>query len=478
MVDSAHLPELPLMVAGVPEPVVAVLRRTGLPTKELPKIPLAADGTGRFLLFDSRVPSSVTRMRTARKQGLEPIDLAEIDTSLPGGLWDFEDDPGSASHSLKNGPKAFLEQLKLRLESLGGVWLRIADYPYPFRSALAVGIVHGESPVPQPYACGITLTHFLGSRLREEDLRGLWFADPHELGWAVDGDDIEATSRKTQSRWRTRMDRFREAGREIEGYRCEPRSAGLPSLAEQVRLGLRYRVECERAVSSGRPAWDFDKGEQVRLSLEDASRLMDGSPGDALGTVLRLDHESRRAGRLDADHVLNSSVIALPSALRPVLLSRIASSRSFEEWFRTRVESGAPMFLEVAAELADFPGLQKLAILADGSPFLWKCTFSQFARWQMARRRTCAVVRRTGEGYEVQLPRDVTAGGFAAVGFTAELWRGGHVARLPLASEGLSIPDEGVLYQPAEGACPGGTSVPATPREVRPTGLRKTGSNG
>ncbi len=124
---------------------------------------------------------------------------------------------------------------------------------------------------------------------------------------------------------------------------------------------------------------------------------MDGISGDAPGTVLRLDHESRRAGRLDADHVLNSSVIALPSALRPVLLSRITSSRAFEEWFRSRAESGTPMFLEVAAELADFPGLQKLAILADGSPFLWKCTFSQFARWQLVRRRTCAVVRRTGK---------------------------------------------------------------------------------
>ncbi len=80
-----------------------------------------------------------------------------------------------------------------------------------------------------------------------------------------------------------------------------------------------------------------------------------------------------------------------------------------------------------------------------------------------------------GEGYEVQLPRDVAAGAFAAGGFTAELWRGGHVARLPLLSEGLSIPHEGILYQPAEGACPGGTSVPTPPREVLPAVLRKNG---
>lgn len=474
MPDWSHLAELPLMVSGIPESVVAVLRRAGLPVRDLPKVALAAEGCGRFLLFDARVPASVTRMRSARKQGLEPIDLAEIDRSLPGGLWDFDDDPASAANSLRTGPKAFLEQLKLRLESLGGVWLRIAEYPYPYRSALAVGIVHGDAPVPQPYFSGLALTHFLGSRLREEELRGLWFADPHELGWAVDGDDVEPTPRKTQSRWRTRMDRYRDAGRAVHGYRCEPRVAGLPSLTEQVRLGLRYRVECARPASASPvPMWDYNKGEQIRLTLEDATLVSEGVSQTSPGTVLRLDREGRTPGRLQPDHVLNSSVIALPSAPRLSLLSRITSSRSFEAWFRQRVEQGGPMFLEVAAELADFPGLQRLATLADDSPFLWKCTFSQFARWQLARRLTCATVRRTGRGYEVHLPQGATEPGFAV-----ELWRGGHVARLPLTSADLSIADEGVLYQSAEGACPGGTIAPVPANDPRPATLRRTGSTG
>jgi hypothetical protein len=474
MPDPSHLAELPLMVAGIPEPVVAVLRRAGLPVRELPKVTLAAEGCGRFLLFDARVPASVTRMRTARKQGLEAIDLAEIDRSLPGGLWDFDDDPASAANSLRHGPKAFLEQLKLRLESLGGVWLRIAEYPYPYRSALAVGIVHGDAPVPQPYFCGIPLTHFLGSRLREEELRGLWFADPHELGWAVDGDDVEATPRKTQSRWRTRMDRYRDAGRAVQGYRCEPRVAGLPSLTEQVRMGLRYRVECRRpSAPSPGSMWEYNKGEQIRLTLEDAALLSDGSSEPAPGTLLRLEQEGRKRGRLEPDHVLNSSVIALPSALRPLLLSRISTSQSFEAWFRQRVEQGVPMFLEVAAELADFPGLQRLAALADSSLFLWKCTFSQFARWQLARQLACATVRRTAEGYELHLPQGATEAGFAV-----ELWRGEHVARLPLTGADLSIADEGILYQPADGACPGGTITPASSNDPRPATLRRTGSTG
>ncbi len=260
MVDFAQLPELPLMVAGVPEPIVAVLRRTGLPTKELPKIPLAAEGTGRFLLFDSRVPSSVTRMRTARKQGLEPIDLSEIDRSLPAAYGILRTIPGRHPTRSRTARRRFWNSSNCVWKvwegcGCGSPTTRTRSDPR-WRS----GSCMASLPCHKPYACGITLTHFLGSRLREEDLRGLWFADPHELGWAVDGDDIEATSRKTQSRWRTRMDRFREAGREIEGYRCEPRSAACPVSRNRCGSVLRYRVECERAVSSGRPAWDFDKG--------------------------------------------------------------------------------------------------------------------------------------------------------------------------------------------------------------------------
>src|SRR5258708_2809982 len=75
---TVQLPELPLMLAGVPRAVEALLHEAGVPAEALPKVPLLAAGVGRFVLYDSKNTRSAARARRAASCGLKPIDLHEF----------------------------------------------------------------------------------------------------------------------------------------------------------------------------------------------------------------------------------------------------------------------------------------------------------------------------------------------------------------------------------------------------------------
>src|SRR5579872_5510275 len=78
MTEQAQLPDLPLMLAGLPRAVGNLLLEAGIPSEELPQVPLLAAGTGRFVLFDSQNARSAARARRAAVAGLKPIDVREI----------------------------------------------------------------------------------------------------------------------------------------------------------------------------------------------------------------------------------------------------------------------------------------------------------------------------------------------------------------------------------------------------------------
>src|SRR6266436_4323044 len=78
MAEPLQLPELPLMLAGIPRPVESLLHEAGIPAEPLPQIPLLAAGTSRFVLFDGRSPRGAARARRAAAQGLRPIDIQEF----------------------------------------------------------------------------------------------------------------------------------------------------------------------------------------------------------------------------------------------------------------------------------------------------------------------------------------------------------------------------------------------------------------
>src|SRR5258708_2385299 len=122
MIEHAQLPELPLMLALVPRPVVRLLREAGIPAEPLPKVPLLANGTGRFVLFDVHNPRSAAVARRAATQGLKAINLRDLAPSAGEYarlLVEFES--GSRPQIESATARAFLEQLKMAVETLGGV---------------------------------------------------------------------------------------------------------------------------------------------------------------------------------------------------------------------------------------------------------------------------------------------------------------------------------------------------------------------
>ncbi|GAB4154439.1 MAG: hypothetical protein Tsb009_31090 [Planctomycetaceae bacterium] len=143
--SSQYAPLLPLSVTGIPSRVTEWLRAAGVPFVEFSSGAVSEGrevqaGTVPPLLFDSRTPSSRSNAEQAVRRGMTILDVAELsrrdgsDASHDSQIVLFDDasplSPGDARRRL------FLERLKNQIEQISGVWIRLADYPYPFQSVL------------------------------------------------------------------------------------------------------------------------------------------------------------------------------------------------------------------------------------------------------------------------------------------------------------------------------------------------------
>lgn len=139
--------ELPLHLVGISDQVTNWLREAGFPV-----IPLGQDSPWktafrrknsapkhadealkRCLLFDSRDVWSRAVVKTHQKNSLAKLDISRL-------LGPLESDSKPESKSIRS---AFLEKLKGGIESLGGVWVRLADLPFPYQS---IGCLNGNLP--------------------------------------------------------------------------------------------------------------------------------------------------------------------------------------------------------------------------------------------------------------------------------------------------------------------------------------------
>lgn len=145
MVDRRPFVLFPIQLTGTPVRVAQWLRAAGVPTAEFSSgtvaegradVP-AAQGP---LLFDSRTAASRADAQRAAVRGWKTIDVARL-------LAARETDPADDSHVVlfddapptptpRSQRRDFLEGLKQEIEAICGVWARIADYPFPYRSAV------------------------------------------------------------------------------------------------------------------------------------------------------------------------------------------------------------------------------------------------------------------------------------------------------------------------------------------------------
>jgi hypothetical protein len=443
MVRASELPLLPLMMAGLPPAISRILRQVGLPCADLSRLALSAEGTGRFVLFDSRSSESLQRVRAVRSQGLKPIDFAEIDRAVAGGLGLLSGKESGVvrAYDEQDLIAIFLRELKLRLEAAGGLWLRLADFPFPFRAGLAVAI---DQPEPSRWLpAAIPTTCFVAPKLRDDDLKGLLLAPSVELAWKVGPGDFELTPRKTITHWRTRLDRFARSGWPVSGLRLSEPLPGLPRAAELLRMGFAYTS----TVATHGPGAGLSVGlvgtELPNFPLE---RIESTQSRSTPASWITLGSEAGRAENLDASHVLSPLT---PVSTRPQ--SPVAQNLFPEVRLLADLRAGQLSLVELSGTEADEGSLVRLRQIAQQIPLVWTCTLSQLARWLKRRSQARLLVWRRDGGYEVQLEGPVGGEGHLGI----ELWRGAHQAHLPLVTTVLPISDDGLLFQTPESS-PGG----------------------
>jgi hypothetical protein len=131
---------LPLLISGLPILAVEWLRIAGLPVTPF-QTPAALSrsgqtAAGQIVLFDARSASGRLDARTARESGAAIINVAEFlsreTTAKPDAATTLD---RKSARRRQADRAAFFDELKLRIESAGGFWLRLGDYPFPYQSA-------------------------------------------------------------------------------------------------------------------------------------------------------------------------------------------------------------------------------------------------------------------------------------------------------------------------------------------------------
>ena len=469
MVREGHLPQLPLMLAGVPRLIVSLLRAVGLPTIEFPKVSLAAAGLTQYVLFDSHSPSATARVRGVENQGVTAIDLRQLAKSVPEGLTIWTD-PSSAVPDDERFDAAaqLLDALKLALEAAGGLWLRLGELPYPYRAVACLGVDVGASELNPAIEFAmrqsLPLTLFAAPVTRPVSLQPyLAFQAPGhgglEWGWSLTRPGTGATARPA-SRWSIHAQRWKDAGCPIQGLLLSDQLAQQPSAELTQQLGFTYQLTSTMGCGSGRlECGRHPNRDPVRFLADQIERAIPATPvhstrRDTSSWILP-GEESSLMFRIDSAHVLRDEFRPprTPAAPRPSPFQTAVGTSYWKEQYQRGM---ALMFVDPIDHLlaGSFDGI---AALAAKCPLLWATTFGTLSRW-LRQRAACQVqVWRRENRYELRSLTDL------APGLTAELWRGNHVALLPLESDQLDVEDQGLVYQSLPAASPFGMAIPRGP---------------
>lgn len=132
MSRQTYVPELPMLLAGLPPTVEALLHLSGLPVKLFQMAKSISgdmdDAAGKIVIYNSQNSVGQAEAKTARFYGLTIIDIADL-LLHSETITSKKDSPASR----RNWTADFFKRLKKRVETTGGIWIRIADYPHPYQ---------------------------------------------------------------------------------------------------------------------------------------------------------------------------------------------------------------------------------------------------------------------------------------------------------------------------------------------------------
>ncbi len=417
MIDlpGLELPPLPLLLWATPPGLELALAQEGVPFLRVEDPHPLAFRAGRFVLFDGRAvaaarvratlgPAHSTLDVDAFRRG-EPVDpfRALVDTRGARASWrvgGLDVSERVARHDKAAIRHRLIERIRRAIVAGGGIWARLALYPFPYRSAFNLRIDLDEA-APEDYARFVEArrplddcsTHFVSTAAYADqpgavaDLRGV-DAQSHGHHHFVYRD--EAANRANLGRAHALL---RELGFEPEGF-AAPHGRWNEGLDRAIEhLGYHYSSDFQLGYDD-RPSYPW-RGDRFSKVLQvPVHPLCEGAFFEAGGTP-----------RAVLDH-----------------LSRVV---------RARIEAGEPAFVYGHPEgrLGRYPEIVRgLAEAVEGEALLWRTTLTGFARWWRWRgeRRWSLVPRGQGR-YEVQC-EDWDA----RYPLALEVARDRHVATIPL----------------------------------------------
>ena len=432
MVDALNLPvpSLPLMLWDTPPGLELALAQEGVPFLRVRDPHPLAFRAGRFVLFDGRkVTPGQVRANLSSSHAALDVDVfrqwervdpfrALIDNAGAPAIWPIEG--LSVVERVARYPKArirrrLIDQIRQAVTHSGGIWARLAAYPFPYKSAFNLGLDLDEPEIDdyERFAearrplddCS---THFVStaayggiSRVLD-DLRGV-DTQSHGHYHFVYRDPV-ANRRNLERAHRILVD----AGFEPEGF-AGPHgrwNEGLDQVLEDL---------------------DYSYSSDFQLGYDD----MPFFPwrGDRFSTVLQIPvhplcegvfFEAGGDARTVADH--------------------------FVRVVRAKVEAGEPAFVYGHPErrLGRYPEIvRELAEAVERESLLWRTTLTEFARWWRWRAdRRWSVVPRAEGRFEVQFDEWEPSYPLAM-----ELIRGHHVAVIPLNGPRTSFSARGLVFE-------------------------------
>ncbi len=145
-----RLPDLPLLVADVPQALRVALSQEGVPCQDY----VPGSRAGRFVLYDS------TRLRPRLGEGQRSFDVDELRRIVGGNVWQELADERAGRFAWQIGPLAveevvaradraalrwqLMSKLRAMVEAAGGLWMSIAAFPHPYQTAFNFRIDHDE----------------------------------------------------------------------------------------------------------------------------------------------------------------------------------------------------------------------------------------------------------------------------------------------------------------------------------------------
>jgi peptidoglycan/xylan/chitin deacetylase (PgdA/CDA1 family) len=372
------LPLLPLVLADAPAALRRALAQEGVPAVEQAEAPRG----GRFVIFDSRTCRAPRLI-----EGQTPIDIrvavsppadplaALADTSAVRCAWSLgplDVAETVARHDKRAARRQLMRALQQQVERAGGVWLRIAPFPHPYRTAFNFRFDHDEY-VPGDFDAvlaaiaghEVATSHFVCASTHVEHaaalarLRGL---DVGSHGYWHHTYYDPSANRRNIARG---IEALRSAGLSPRGY-AAPHGRWTSELPVTLAgLGVTHSSEFGFA-------WDdwptlFDNG-VVQLPIHPV----------CLGTALESARDQRQTDHSRSEWTTLRSDDAVVDLVRD----------HFARVLRENHAAGEPMFLygHPDGRLGRYPRLLRETLTAASSlPHVWRTTLSEFAAWWRAR---------------------------------------------------------------------------------------------